>query len=428
MRKSNEIDNARRLVVSQGVASVGATLATFGIDVWFYEETGSYSYFAAISMLAMLPPIFISPIAGFLTDRISRSTLLLWSELGTLLISAVVMALYLAGIFGFFTVAGCVFLMAVAGEFRYTATMALIPDITKREQLSSINGLQQAFRGIVAIAGPLLGAVGYEYFGLLPLVVVSLVSAGYASYVAYTLCSVKKEATGLQKLAAWDFIQDYAAGFKWLRGETGLKVILFHFALLCGFLALFRTLLVPHVLDVMGPGWLGAIVSAQGMGLLSAGLVIARYGKLLKPEAMLFAGCYGLGLAITFLGMLEYPAALVMMSFAVGASISLVSACNQTIWQMRTPPQMQGKIIAIRSMTLYVLSPIMIYASVPISSLFGRGMWKPIELLGPVGLHTWSGTIMMGVGLLVMVGSLMVRLICGRGCGLDQAYAEDFAK
>lgn len=420
--------NARRLVVSQGVASIGAMLISFGIDVWFYKETGSYSSFATIAILATLPPIFISPIAGFLTDRIDRSKLLFFSELATLSLSLYIAALYLADALTFLSIACAVFLLAVAGEFRYTATTALIPDLAENEEINSINGMQQAFRGVVAILGPLLGAAGYEYLGLVPLVIASAGSAAYGSYVAYTLRAPNKNPAEAQHTLTWDFFGDYFVGFKWLKSEASLKVILIHFTFLCGLLALFRTLLVPYILDAMGTAWLGAVISAQGIGLLAGGLALARYGKLLKPEAILFRGCYGIGAFVALLGASGHPAAVILIAVGIGATISVASACNQILWQTRTPQQMQGRIIAIRSITLYALSPLTIYFSVPISNLIKRDTLHDFGLLGKIEPNMWSSTIMITIGLLILVGSLGASIIYSRSIHINQAHAEKRSK
>ncbi len=416
------------LVLSQGVASLGAALASFGIDVWFYKETGSYSNFAVIAILATLPPIIISPIAGFLVDRKNKTSILWWSEFATVVLSVLLALSCLAGVLNFSVISGSVFLIAVAGEFRYTAMMALIPEVTSREELSSISGVQQAFRGIVAVAGPLLGAAGYEYFGLLPLLFTSAIAGTFATLVAYRLNSRTRRSDSPQRFTFGGFIDDYAGGFQWLRRQTKLTVILVHFTFLFGLLAIFRTVLVPHVLDTMGERWLGSIVSAQGAGVLLAGLVLARVGKSIRSEVMLIVGCCSLGGAIIFFGLVEDSMVLVAISVVIGASISMVSAANQTIWHARTPQQIQGKIVAVRSMLLYLFSPFAIYLSVPVTDVLKNAKDRNfLDLLPPDMTPRWSGSILVLVGGLIIAATLLARMTWGRKSEGSSTCSEELA-
>ena len=47
-----------------------------------------------------------------------------------------------------------------------TAVSSLISRVVPKDQLGRVNGVQQAFRGVNVMLGPLLGAVGLDLFGL----------------------------------------------------------------------------------------------------------------------------------------------------------------------------------------------------------------------------------------------------------------------
>ncbi|WP_197498278.1 MFS transporter [Cupriavidus gilardii] len=401
------------LVVSRGVAAIGNALASFGIDVWFYQTTGSYSNFATIYILTTLPPILISPLAGFLSDRLRKSKILYLSELVTLLLALILAVCYIFESLEFPVLAACIFFMAVASEFRYTAMTALIPELAKKAELNSVNGIQQAFRGAVVVTGPLLGAVAYSSLGLLPLLMIAALSCGYAIVVARALMSFEANEArrGMGPISWMSFVNDYAVGLRWLRSVSSLTTILLHFTLICGFLALFRTLTVPHILDAMGQGWLALVVSAQGAGLLIAGIFLAKVGGSARPDRLLFAGCYTLSLSIIAFALCKTPFVLTVSAFAIGASICFVSASNQTIWQTLTPTEIQGKIVALRSMMLYVFSPMSIYISVPLAEHFkSKGVGLPFSIAG-IGQPTWSGLVLALVGVTVLVSSLISQLI-----------------
>ncbi|SOZ19093.1 membrane hypothetical protein [Cupriavidus taiwanensis] len=316
---------------------------------------------------------------------------------------ATLAALYLADALHLAAIILCVFLMAVAGEFRYTATTALIPELVKEGDLASVNGIQQAFRGGVAILGPLLGAVGYRYFGLLSLLSVATFLAVYATYVTRALEGNACKAEG--EIGVKSFFADYISGLAWLNGERQLKTVLMHFTLVFGFLSAFRTLTVPHVLDLKGEQLLAAVVSAQGAGMLFTGIMLARTRRQLNFESMVFLGCHVLGIAVALFGLSSHPLALVGTSFLIGACICVIGASNQGLWQSRTPKWLQGRMVAVRSITLYLLSPLAIYLSVPLADSVKKLTEDASIKFFTYGHLSWSGLLVVGLGIAISIVS-----------------------
>lgn len=414
-RPENALSSARRLVVSQGILSVGATFAAFGIDVWFYQSSASYAGFALIYIATVLPPILVAPFAGFMTDRISKPRILYLSQLCTVGALAALAVLYLADSLNLPTITTGVFLLATAGEFRYIATTALIPHLVEESDLAAVNGIQQAFRGGAVILGPLLGAVGYQQFGLFTLLAVAALLAIDATCVARAFarnaCDVKKSLR-LRRL-----VGDYAAGLAWLNGQRQLKIILIQFTLVFGAFSTFRALIVPHVLDADGEGLLATVASMQGAGMLCTGLALARIRRRADSESAAFFGCHALGVAILLFGMSRHAFLLAGASFLVGASICVISTANQGIWQSRTPSHFQGRMVAIRSVTLYLLSPLAVYASVPMS--------RYVKSDVGFGEATWSTALMMGLGTLILGVSIISHLCYLTGATNTPMLAAD---
>lgn len=393
---------ARRLVVSQGLLSVGAALASFGIDVWFYQSSASYASFAWIYIAAVLPPILVSPFAGYLSDRISKPRILYASQACTLALLGTLAVLHGFDALNLGVILVCVFLMSAAGEFRYTATTALIPDLLKDAALTSINGIQQTFRGGVAVLGPLLGAIGYHYLGLSLLLGIAFGFAIYATHVAGRLARSGHGERLQESVMPGQIVAAYVAGWSWLRGEHQLRIILLHFTIVFGCLSAIRALTVPHVLDAEGASALAMVVSAQGAGLLCMGLMLATSRQRADFDRMTFLGCHVLGIAIVCFGLSSGLFGLVGTSFLVGASISLVGASNQSLWQSRTPTSLQGRMVAIRSVALYALSPAAIYLTVPAAD--------HIEHVSPAGIGRWSGLLIAALGIAVLMVTAVSHL------------------
>ena len=60
------------VALTQLLSMIGTGLTTFALGVWVLQQTGSVSRFAMISVLAVLPAILLSPVAGAVADRYDR--------------------------------------------------------------------------------------------------------------------------------------------------------------------------------------------------------------------------------------------------------------------------------------------------------------------------------------------------------------------
>ena len=393
------IGSVRKLVASRGISSIGALLVTFSLDVWVYESTASYSLYAWIAVLAAIPPVLVSPVAGYFTDRYSKVLILMACEvftsflLGLMALVVVFKSLMVPGVM----VAALLF--AVVSEFRYTALTALLPEVAEKTELIALGGLQQAFRGFSILAGPLMGAVGYQYLGLVFTLMAAATSNLYALFVTSKFINLTVPVRRKNSISGRQFFQEYVDGLKWLNKQSWLKAIAFHFTLITASMSLFGLLTLPHVLDIKNASWLAIILSSQGLGLLFSGTVMMRVGKKIVPESMLLYGSFGVGITMFAFGMAENMYLMMAMAFGMGVQVSFVAAANQAIWQANTPDHCRGKMIAIRSMAIYMFTPLAMYFSILLSG--GSGFETSSFQYFTAGRH-WSGLLQSGLGIFVI--------------------------
>lgn len=64
----------------QLVSSVGSGLTAFGLGVYLYQQTGQASAMALVTLLAFMPSLLLSPVAGVLADRYDRRLLMMLGD------------------------------------------------------------------------------------------------------------------------------------------------------------------------------------------------------------------------------------------------------------------------------------------------------------------------------------------------------------
>lgn len=58
------------------ISAIGSGLTSFGLGVYIFEQTGKASAMALVTLLAFMPALLLSPVAGVLADCYDRRLLM----------------------------------------------------------------------------------------------------------------------------------------------------------------------------------------------------------------------------------------------------------------------------------------------------------------------------------------------------------------
>src|SRR4051812_3892025 len=75
------------LAGSDFISTAGATLTLFAVEAWVYQQNSSVTIYASIHLLAVLPALVLSPLAGAWLDKVNRARVLIGCNMGRAIIS-----------------------------------------------------------------------------------------------------------------------------------------------------------------------------------------------------------------------------------------------------------------------------------------------------------------------------------------------------
>ncbi|MGY4494898.1 MFS transporter [Pseudomonas sp. TE3610] len=384
------------MVFMMGVSSLGSSLTAFGLGVWNFRLTGSYASMALVGIASPLAIILTAPIAGYAADTYSKRLVLIVSDVVSFVCVIMTLALYAAGLLNTLTIALVVLVLAIVNEFRYTSSSSLIPQICNSDSLIRVNSVQQIFRGSTLMLGPLLGAVGFNLLGL-PLLLLTDGSTFACS--ALFMFSCIPNFVGNKPLSRVNngFVEGVKDSLGWVRKQKSLVVLLCFFLMINAAISIFMVALAPYVLAQGTSFQLGSASAAMGGGMFLVGLVLSRLKVRLNSFYLLFGGVFALGFSFALIGATALGVPLWLLTPAVGGAISAVAVANQTIWQLHTPAEIQGRVIALRSVAMYLLAPISVLVSVPLVGTVSAEIIKSFPILE----HFWAADLTGELGLLI---------------------------
>src|SRR5215216_7140935 len=161
----------------QALSLFGSALVQFSLIWWLTQKSGSATVLAIATLVGMLPQIVIGPFAGALVDRWNRRIIMIVAD-GTIAAFSLLLAyLFATGTVQVWHVYAIMAVRALGGAFHFPAMSASTPLMVPKEQLTRINGLNQALQGVNSLAAPPLGAL---LLGILTTQGVLLIDVGTA--------------------------------------------------------------------------------------------------------------------------------------------------------------------------------------------------------------------------------------------------------
>jgi len=362
----------------QAFSLIGSRVVQFALVWWLTRLTGSATVLATATMVALIPEIFLGPIAGAYVDRWNRRIVMIVADGMIALASLWLAYLFWIDATQVWHVYVIMLVRAMGGSFHWPAMQASTSLMVPKEHLARVAGFNQTLNGAVNIIGPPLGALLME---LLLLYGVMLVDVGTAILAILPLFFVhvpqpKRDDRDAEKPPIW---ADMREGLRYIRGWAGLMALIgaamiVKIALTPAF-SLLPLLVSEHFNG--SAAQLSLLEAVVGVGIVLGGLILSVWGGFRRKIYTTMMGMVILGLGFVVLGFT--PGGLFWMAlasiFVVGLTIPLIDGPIMAILQGTVAPEMQGRVFTLMGSLLWITSPFSLAVAGPVSDWLGLQVW-----------------------------------------------------
>ena len=364
----------------QALSLFGSALVQFALIWWLTQESGSATVLAIATLVGMLPQIVLGPFAGALVDRWNRRIIMIAADLTIALVSLLLAYLFATGTVQIWHIYAVMAVRALGGAFHYPAMAASTPLMVPNEQLTRINGLNQALQGVNSLVAPPVGAL---LLGILQTQGILMIDVGTALIAILPLLFLsvpqpeqhKDEHAGLKP----SLFQDVRDGLAYVRTIPGFTAII-SMALFLNFLLVPTGALVPLLVTKhFGKGAidLGLLESSMGIGIIAGGILLSIWGGFKKKIATSLTGIIGLGVGVMLVGIA--PADLFILAIAgnviLGIMIPMANGPIGALMQSIVRPDMQGRVMSLVNSGATAISPLGLLLAGPFSDWLGLRVW-----------------------------------------------------
>ncbi len=138
------------------ISAIGSGLTSFGLAVYVFQQTGHASAMALVALLAFMPSLLLSPVAGVLADRYDRRLLMVLGDSLSALGLVFILSCMLNGEAEVWQICVGVTISSVFSSLLEPAYKATVTDLLDKEQYTKASGLVQVAGSAKYLISPVI--------------------------------------------------------------------------------------------------------------------------------------------------------------------------------------------------------------------------------------------------------------------------------
>lgn len=397
------------LIGGQLISVIGSGMTRFGLSVWVLSETGDTIAYTTMMFFAVFPAGIGSLFAGPFIDRWDRRLVIIWADVIASLSTLLIAALYFADVLISWHLYVGLAVNAIANAFispsMQSSTRLLVP----KEKLNKASGLSQLLRPMETIVAPGLAGFLVGAFGLGVVFIIDYVTF-VINIIFLLMMDIPRPPKQSSQTGRMKFWAELSSGFKYIWERPSFVSLICIFTVTMFLLpGLGYSLITPLVLSFETEEVLGLILSGFGFGSILGGIFLSSWRENRGRMSGILGGTGVAGLAAIFMGVWENPWTIGVGVFLTGLSFIFVIGLNRVIWQIKSAPEVQGRIFALmgtlgvgaQSLGILVAGPLVSKVFEPLL-VSGGGLANSVGALIGTGPGRGMALMFIIIGLIVL--------------------------
>ncbi|MEH0844049.1 amino acid adenylation domain-containing protein [Micromonospora sp. CPCC 205711] len=406
------------ITAGQLVSSTGSALTAFALPIWLFTRTGSVADLGLLWSLALICGVLTLPVAGAITDRVSRRGIMMIASSVAGSIQLVLAALLWTDNLVLWHIYTLVALSQVAGSFQRIAFQSAVPQLVPKRYLGHAMGITQLSTGVAMLLMPVFAA------GLLA--AIELKGILLIDVASYLVAVVTLAVVRFPDLLGWRprerLLVAIANGMRYSWQHRGFRLMLGYFALGNVFLAPALVLTTPLVLSFGTATQLAQVALAEALGGVAGGVLMSVWGGPRHRRMIgVLLGNLGTAIGCVLIGLDASVAMISVGVFWLAMAMTTAQSIYATIVQVKVPQRFHGRVFSLNQTITWSTLPIGFALLAPgATALFEPILAPGGSLAGSVGAVLGTGPgrgigfayVCFGAALvLITVGGFAIRML-----------------
>jgi len=268
------------------LSNIGLWVQRIAVGWLTWTFTESFLWLGIIVFAEGVATTVVIPVAGTYVDRVDRLFLGRITQMGLIVIAAILAALTFAGLNNIWILLLFMVLSGIAEGFWTPVRLSIPPNLVPRADLSSALGINASLFNLAQFVGPAVAGLFIAIFDSSETQFGFAFAFNSATFGAYLLVLFKirfrEDAdVGPREKKSATFFEDFMGGLRYVKRMEGLLIVLILMMSTSLFMRPFREMF-PGISDEIfqqGAEGLAILTGAAGIGAVFGALLIANIGK-----------------------------------------------------------------------------------------------------------------------------------------------------
>lgn len=350
------------LWLGQTFSQFGDNVLLVAIPLTVYSMGRSALQMGIVMALLLFPQVVLLPFTGILVDRVSRSRLMMLTDIVRCLLVATLAVLATAHWLIMPFLYAFVVLYGVMDSLFQPAYLAARAEVFSPDIRNAANGLTQVSQQVARLLGP---AVGGMIIGFTSVAAAFWVDTGtfiisIISLVYLRLNQPERGAT-VDSSGLHNFVHQLTGGYRELRKNPWLWITIGAFAFINIASLGIGEILLPWLIKVhlrMSAGVFGLVTAASGLGGILCALVYGWRRQWRRRGVLAYGGVASTGVAGLGLAFAHSLLMLIILSTISGAGIMVFALTWEGSLQELVAPDAYGRVVSLDMFGSYALLPV----------------------------------------------------------------------
>jgi MFS family permease len=369
-----------------------------------------------IGFFYVTPMVVLSPGAGALVDRGNRKLMMMVSDLAAGVATIGILILYTTGNLQIWHLFISAVVAGTFQTFQWPAFSAAITLMLPKEQYGRANGLLELADTSANIFAPLLAGALLALVGFGGILIIDVVTFAVAIGALLFVQVPQPERTEAGRTGEGSIWRESVYGFRYIFERSSLLGLQLVFTVGNWFSSLAFVLLPVMILARTGNSEmaLASVQSAGAVGGVVGGLIMSAWGGPKRRVHGVLAGWILASLlGDALLGLGQILPVWMGAAFVGTLFVPVINASNQSIWQAKVEPDVQGRVFATRRLIAWVVMPLAQLVAGPLADQ----AFEPAMQGGGWLADSFGWLVGTGPG----AGIALILVFCGIGGALTGA-------
>lgn len=379
------------------ISSIGSGLTSFGLGVYVFEQTGSASAMAFVTLMAFMPALILSPIAGVLADRYDRRLLMMLGDGLSATGLLFILFCMINGEAQLWQICVGVTISSVFSSLLEPAYKATVTDLLTPEQYTKASGLVGITGSAKYLISPIIAGFLLAISDIKLLIIID-VCTFFVTVIATLI--VKCGLTSKKSEQRMSFLHEFSDGFGAVYKNRGVLVLVMMGAAITLFLGVIQTLCAPLILAFADSATLGIGETICTSGMLVSSVLIGSVSIKKGYAKMLSASLFCAGIFMAIFGLRENMVLICVSGFLFFAMLPFANSALDYMLRTNIENELQGRawgFIGIISQLGYV-------AAYAFSGIFADVIGKTFG----ISVGRGAGILIIFAGVLLSVTAIIL--------------------